>query len=80
MTMEYIATFFTHFGAIKYSRFLASKNISSETMPVPRKLSSSCGICVKFNTEESINTLISEDIERIFLLEGSETKVIYVNE
>lgn len=77
--MEYIATFYTHFGAIKYSRFLSSKNISSETMPVPRKLSSSCGICVKFKTSEDISTMISEDIEKVFLIESSDTELIYDN-
>ena len=77
--MEYIATFFTHFGAVKYSRFLSSKDIPSETMPVPRKLSSSCGVCVKFRTSEDIASMVSDDIEKIFLLEGHETKLIYDN-
>ncbi|MCQ1529587.1 MAG: DUF3343 domain-containing protein [Lutispora sp.] len=77
--MEYIVTFFTHFGAIKYSRFLSGKGIPSETMPVPRKLSSSCGVCVKFRASEEISSMVSDDIERIFLLEGSEAKLIYDN-
>ncbi len=42
--MEYIGTFFTHSGAIKYSRFLNKLNINNQTMPVPRKISSNCGI------------------------------------
>ena len=35
-------------------------------MPVPRSLSSSCGICVRFEMDEPIpNEFISEDVERI---------------
>ncbi|WP_073026096.1 DUF3343 domain-containing protein [Lutispora thermophila] len=77
--MDYIATFFSHIGAIKYSKFLSSRNISSETMPVPRKLSSSCGVCVKFKTGENIKNMISEDIDKVYVLEGSDVKLIYEN-
>ena len=77
--MEYIATFYTHFGAIKYSKYLSGKNINSETMPVPRKLSSSCGICVKFKTDLDVSTIVSEDIEKIFAIDDSNMKLIYEN-
>lgn len=75
--MEYIATFYTHSGAIKYSKYLSSINVTSETMPVPRKLSSSCGICVKFNTSLNISSIVSEDIEKIFAIDGINIKKIY---
>uniref|UniRef100_UPI003FEDF474 putative Se/S carrier-like protein n=1 Tax=Candidatus Ventrimonas sp. TaxID=3048889 RepID=UPI003FEDF474 len=42
----YIATFYSHFGAIRYKRLCAECNISAHVMPVPRDLSSSCGSCV----------------------------------
>lgn len=42
----YIATFYSHFGAIRYKRLCAERNISAHVMPVPRDLSSSCGSCV----------------------------------
>ena len=47
--MQYFITFFTHSGAIKFSRMLNKKNILNETSPVPRKLSSNCGIGVSLN-------------------------------
>lgn len=75
--MEYIAIFFTHSGAIKYNKYLKSKNINAELMPVPRKLSSNCGIGVKFNYVEDINTIISEDIEKLFSQENQEHKIVY---
>lgn len=78
--MEYLATFYTHLGAVKYHRYLQNKGIKTETMPVPRKFSSNCGIGVSFSTAEDIKTLISEDIERIFLIQDGIDKLIYTNE
>jgi hypothetical protein len=78
--MEYIATFYTHLGAIKYHRYLYNIGVSAETIPVPRKYSSNCGIGVKFSTLEDIRTLISEDIEKIYLLNDGTGKLIYNNE
>ncbi|SHJ19547.1 Protein of unknown function [Clostridium amylolyticum] len=75
--MEYIAVFFTHSGALKYNKFLKGKNISSQLMPVPRKLSSNCGIGVKFNYISDISTIISEDIEKLFSIDHEESKLIY---
>lgn len=45
--MTYIATFFSHFGAIRYERLCRDRGIAARTMPVPRSLSSSCGTCVR---------------------------------
>ena len=67
--MEYTVVFFTHSGAIKYHRYLNSIGIKNETMPVPRRLSSNCGIGVRFSTEEDILNMITEDIEKVFKME-----------
>lgn len=75
--IDYIAVFFTHSGALKYNKYLKSKDISCQLMPVPRKLSSNCGIGIKFTYIESINTLISEDIEKLFTFKNEEHKLIY---
>lgn len=75
--MEYIAVFFTHSGAVKYDKYLKKTSINSELMPVPRKLSSNCGIGVKFNYIMDINRIISEDIEKLFSIENQEYKLIY---
>ncbi len=54
MIKRYIATFFSHFGAIRFERELRAIGIKGIVKPVPRTLSSSCGTCVEFkiNTEE----------------------------
>jgi len=75
--MEYIGVFFTHSGAIKYHRYLDSIEITNETMPVPRRLSSNCGIGVKFTTDREINNMITEDIEKIFKIENNESILVY---
>lgn len=45
--MIYLATVYSHFGAIRYKRSCEAAGISATLMPVPRSLSSSCGTCVR---------------------------------
>jgi len=75
--MEYIATFFTHSGAIKYQKFLRHKGIDVELMPVPRRFSSNCGIGAKFSTSDDIKFLVSYDIEKLYAIDGKEEKLVY---
>lgn len=75
--MEYTVVFFTHSGAIKYHRYLNSIGIKNETMPVPRRLSSNCGIGVRFETNQDINNMITEDIEKIFKMDYASQVEIY---
>jgi len=77
--MQYIATFFTHCGAVKYQKYLKNRSISAELMPVPRKLSSSCGISARFGYDGDIRSMISEDIESLFLIENMNYTLIYKN-
>ncbi len=62
---KYIVLFFTHSGALKYRRLLNKNNIENEMMPVPRKLSSSCGVCISFSYDD-ISDMITSDVEKIF--------------
>lgn len=63
---QYIATFFTHFGAVRFSRMLKEQGIDCKVMPVPRKVSSSCGSCVRF-TAESESAFHTEDVEGMYI-------------
>ena len=45
---RYIATFYSHFGAMSYYDSIIKQGISAKLMPVPRKVSSSCGTCVSY--------------------------------
>ncbi|WP_077368629.1 DUF3343 domain-containing protein [Anaerosalibacter sp. Marseille-P3206] len=74
---EYVAIFFTHSGAIKFDRKLKSSNIKCELMPVPRKLSSNCGIGAKFKYDKDINDLVDNEVEKIFILKDKEYELVY---
>ncbi len=52
MKTEYIATFYSHFGAIRFQRQLKAAGLNGSVRPVPRDLSSSCGTCVFFSAED----------------------------
>jgi len=45
---NYIATFYSDFGALTFCKGLQNLSVKAELMPTPRKLSSSCGVCVGF--------------------------------
>lgn len=49
--MKYIATFYSHYGAIQYRKNCEKMDLEAVVMPVPRDLSSSCGTCVRFEAE-----------------------------
>ncbi|MCR5684200.1 MAG: DUF3343 domain-containing protein [Lachnospiraceae bacterium] len=75
----YIATFYSHFGAVRFARELQTHGIHVSLGPVPRFLSSSCGTCAEFqytpdpvsgNAQTGLINLLShpEEIEQIVLL------------
>lgn len=78
--MEYMVLFFTHSGAIKFQRKCIKNNIPCELMPVPRILSSNCSISAKIKVENNLEDLIDDEIEKIFLIYESDTKLIYESE
>ena len=61
--MTCVATFFSHFGAIRFKRQCDAQGISAALMPVPRSLSSSCGTCVRF--EGTPPDAPSDEVEQI---------------
>ena len=64
--MKYIATFFSHFGAIRFEKDCRKKEIPARLMPVPRALSSSCGTCVSYeDNDHDIETFITDEVEQI---------------
>jgi len=68
---EFIATFHTHADAILAHRDLAASGVDARMMPVPRKLSSSCGTCVRFTSEKSYEEKMKKaDAEAIYKIEG----------
>ena len=64
--MTYIATFFSHFGAIRFKKLCQKSGWPARVMPVPRDLSSSCGTCVRYEgTDHRPSDEIPEEVEQI---------------
>ena len=82
--MTYIATFFTHFAAVNFSRQLREAGQKPMLMPVPRKLSSSCGTCVKFFLDSDIQQFVhsgvfDEDVDTVYLVPDDNYTPVYEN-
>lgn len=77
MKNEYQILFFTHTGAIKFQRLLQQKKIPCELMPVPRVLSSNCGVSARIAFEGEITELIDKEVEKVFRRQGEEYTLIY---
>ena len=71
---QYIATFFSHFGAIRFQRLCPQLGWPAQLAPVPRSLSSSCGTCVLFEAEElgqdALPKLVTPELEQLVLEEN----------
>ena len=76
--MEYIATFYSHFAAMTFKNELDQKEINAKLMPVPRLISSSCGTCVKYESDEIIKPSDCEELEEIYRVEKK--KLIKIEE
>lgn len=64
---RYIATFYTHYGAILFLRFCRTAQVEAIPMQVPRALSASCGTCVQFEAAEVLLPPAPEDLEAVYL-------------
>ena len=67
--MEQIATFHTHLGALRFQRRLTNLGHEAAMAPVPRKLSASCGTCVRFDAPFQ-KAWADEDLDAVYLAEG----------
>lgn len=78
---EFIATFHTHLSALMTSRKLTGQGIRARMMPVPRKLSSSCGTCVYYQADDPRLDAMDEDMEGVYEVTGKEQyAAVLVNE
>ena len=62
----YLATFHTHLAALRTQRTMKGLGISARMMPVPRRLSSSCGTCVRFEADTPCLNAMDGDIEGVY--------------
>lgn len=69
---QYIATFHTHLAALMTCRNLNGKGVKAAMMPVPRKLSASCGTCVRYQAETAMLDAMDPDVENVYEIVGKE--------
>ena len=76
--ITYIATFYSHFGAIRFKKACEAIGLRAAVMPVPRNLSSSCGTCVKFQASgEEAFPEKNEEMEKIVQIKGDTFCKVY---
>lgn len=76
---QYIATFFSHFGAVRFQHLCVERGWQAQLRPVPRSLSSSCGTCVVFQAAalEDAESLQTSELEQLVLQCGDGYEVVY---
>ena len=81
---QYIATFFSHFGALRFQKLCSQLDWPARLAPVPRSLSSSCGTCVLFQTAElaknDLSQLITPELEQLVLDDNGYTFIYSAEE
>lgn len=83
MLREYIATFHSHFAAVRFHKEKMKEGKKANLQPVPRDLSSSCGTAVHFYMEDNgKNEAFSlkdpyGEIEQVVEIVGHSYKVCY---
>ena len=78
--MNYVATFYTHAAALMTNRTLNGKRIPSRLGPVPRVLSSSCGTCVMYASDDPHLQDMDRDVEGVYAVTESGYTELFKNE
>ena len=78
--MQYLITFHTHSGAIKYRKYCRELGLTLKLKPVPRRISSNCGVAGTLITEIDILEHTTNSIEGIYQVEVDQYNMIYKND
>ena len=70
--MNYLATFFTHYGAMCFQRYCRENSLPAKMSAVPRSLSASCGVCIRFSAEHPPDLEAHQDMEGCYAITSSE--------
>lgn len=79
--MVYIATFYSHFGAMRFQKLCDGQGVWAKLMPVPRDLSSSCGTCVQYRGDSPCpaGTWPEETEQVVQVMEGGYHPIYHAN-
>lgn len=72
---RYIATFFSHYGALTFFALLKERGIEATLMPVPRAVSAACGTCVCYTAGAKID-LPTHELEAVYIEATGGFKVV----
>lgn len=75
MEKNYILIFNSVHRVMKAEKLLKLANIPNKTIPVPRKLSSDCGLAIRISNTpltDIINALIDEKPEEVYIQKNDE--------
>lgn len=75
--MNYVATFHTHLSALLSYQALAGAGVRARMAPVPRRLSSSCGTCVRYEAESDRRELLDRDAEAVYEAEDGDYRPVW---
>ncbi len=71
MKEQFVASFFTELGALEFHEcLLALGDQEAKMVPVPRRISVSCGTGVLFTLPFDKNTMNNPDLDSVYLIEG----------
>lgn len=76
---QYLATFYTHLSAMLSCQALAEAGFRARMSPVPRKLSSSCGTCVRYEALQDHRELLDHDLESLYQVLGPSYQLLLEN-
>lgn len=78
---HYVILFYTIHDVLKAEKILKQHTISHELVPVPRNLSSDCGMCVKLQNdiEKALPLLSKLEIAGCYDGDGKECKEVQSN-
>ena len=71
--VKYLASFYTHYGAMRFHKYCKKEGIPAKMAPVPRELSASCGVCVRFEADSAPDIVKHEDMECCYTIENDGT-------
>ncbi|OPY77318.1 MAG: hypothetical protein A4E64_01172 [Syntrophorhabdus sp. PtaU1.Bin058] len=79
--MIYFLIFFTIHDVLKAEKVLKTHNVDIELVPVPRNLSSDCGMCIKLKNElEGVKPYIDGiEMDKCVRYDGKEYQIIAQN-
>jgi hypothetical protein len=75
---SFVATFFSHFGAVRFARDAKALGLPVSLRPVPRELSSSCGTCAMFQSESG-DAAFAEECEAVYVRKGEKWEKLWTN-